>query len=82
MREMQFNFSDKPMPASHVQNISSTMQISPRAYTLLALHHVPLEYNADAIHAVLSELRPDSVRIMWSSKDFQVDQHCQFLSPC
>ena len=80
LREMQFNFSDKPTPARHAQNIASTMQTCPGPQTLLAVHHVPLEYDADAIHAVLSELRPDNVRCMWSSKLFQVGPESLSLS--
>ena len=39
---------------------------------LLALHNVPQEYDEAAIRAVLQELTPANVRIMWSSKLFQV----------
>ena len=39
---------------------------------LLALHSVPQEYDEAAIQAVLQELTPANVRIMWSSKRFQV----------
>lgn len=74
LREMEYNFIDKPTPARHVVNITSTMQTVGRStsHTLLALHHVPLEYDEAAIQAVLSQLRPDTMRCMWTSKNFQV----------
>ena len=42
---------------------------------LLGLHNVPQEYDESAIRGVLEELTPAHVRIMWSSKLFQV-RHC------
>ena len=39
---------------------------------LLALHNVPQEYSEASIKGVLDELTPHHVRIMWSSKLFQV----------
>lgn len=39
---------------------------------LLALHNVPQQYDEAAIKGVLNELTPQHVRIMWSSKLFQV----------
>ena len=51
---------------------SKPMQRVPAQHSLLALHHVPLEYDEAAIKEVLDCLDPCTVRIMWSSKDFQV----------
>ena len=39
---------------------------------MLALHNVPQQYDEAAISAVLRELTPANVRIMWSSKLFEV----------
>ena len=45
---------------------------------LLALHNVPQAYDEGAILAVLQELTPANVRIMWSSKLFEVTPHPLF----
>lgn len=39
---------------------------------MLALHHVPLEFDSAAIREVLSDLTVENLRIMWASRDFKV----------
>ena len=56
---------------------------------LLAYHHVPQVFDEHAIRAVLADMQPAKVRILWGSQNFQVScsaasaaslqesQHCQ-----
>ena len=48
------------------------MQHVPPQLSLLSLHNVPLDFDADAINAALAELTAANVRIMWASRQFQV----------
>jgi hypothetical protein len=36
------------------------------------MHHVPLDFEPEAIQGVLACMTPDAARIMWASKAFQV----------
>ncbi len=49
-----------------------SLQRVPAHHSLLALHHVPLKFDEAAIQEVLDCVTPSNVRIMWSSKEFQV----------
>ena len=72
LRQMQFDFADKPSPVGYVSSLAQAMQTCPGPDVLLNLHHVPQTYDEAAIHDVLDHLTPERVQIMWSSKDFQV----------
>lgn len=39
---------------------------------LLAMHHVPQDFDPDAIQRVLACMTPEAARIMWASKTFKV----------
>ena len=39
---------------------------------LLAYHHVPQVFDEHAIRAVLADMQPEKVRILWGSQNFQV----------
>ena len=39
---------------------------------LLALNAVPVCFDGDAVRAILKCLTPDTVRLMWVAKEFQV----------
>jgi hypothetical protein len=46
---------------------------------LLAMHHVPLDFEPAAVRAVLACMTPDAARIMWASKTFKVLRNLQCL---
>ncbi|KAL3136082.1 hypothetical protein ABBQ32_007106 [Trebouxia sp. C0010 RCD-2024] len=71
LSELRFRLADKSSPYNYVERISSAMQTYEDRHLLLALFHVPQQYDAGAIRGVLDELTPQHVRIMWSSKLFQ-----------
>lgn len=58
------DFRAEELPLHDVQRV-------PAHHSLLALHHVPLTYDEAAIQEILDCVTPSTVRIMWSSKDFQ-----------
>ena len=83
-----YSFYHVPMASVDARNAAATSYCA-IVYTmgscecrdlLLALHNVPQEYSEAAIKGVLDELTPQHVRIMWSSKLFQVRLcfHCLF----
>lgn len=82
LREMKFNFADRPSSQGYAQGIASTMQLVPGPYTLLALHNVPLDYDETAICQVLEELQPEGVQCMWCSTSFVVRPSTCCSSPC
>ncbi len=45
------------------------------------MHHVPLDFEPEAIQGVLACMTPDAARIMWASKAFQVRLVCKQM-PC
>ncbi|CAD7703211.1 unnamed protein product [Ostreobium quekettii] len=67
--EMSFNFKEKSDPFSYTKTVAHSMHWSQQRDWLRP--NVSQEYNPEAIRAVLKELTPSKLRVMWMSKTFK-----------
>ena len=72
LSRLHFNYRDKPRPGGYASSLAGSLQTCAPENVLLATYNVSTEYDAAAIHAVLDVMTPSAVRVMWSSKTFQV----------
>ncbi|KAF5840753.1 Metalloenzyme, LuxS/M16 peptidase-like protein [Dunaliella salina] len=68
LQRLRFDYRDKMSPFAYTTALSSAMQTYPDEDLLLALYHVPQEYDPESIKAALKEMSVDKVRVMWASK--------------
>mmetsp|Transcript_10931 Transcript_10931/g.29980 ORF Transcript_10931/g.29980 Transcript_10931/m.29980 type:complete len:1056 (-) Transcript_10931:352-3519(-) len=68
LQRLRFDYRDKMSPFAYTTALSSAMQTYPDEDLLLALYHVPQEYDPESIKATLKEMSVDKVRVMWASK--------------
>lgn len=71
LSQLRFRFAEKMPPFSSAQSLAHAMQDYPEKDLLLAMHHVPLDFDAAAIEAVLACMTPEAARVMWASPDFK-----------
>eukprot|EP00271_Cylindrocystis_brebissonii_P018956 TRINITY_DN5550_c0_g1_i1.p1 TRINITY_DN5550_c0_g1~~TRINITY_DN5550_c0_g1_i1.p1 ORF type:complete len:1062 (+),score=215.89 TRINITY_DN5550_c0_g1_i1:412-3597(+) len=70
--EMEFHFQDKRQPFSYTSGLAANMLTYPQE-DWLAADRLPREFNEDAIRAVLRELTPQNLRLVWTSKSFEAE---------
>ncbi|KAL6746748.1 insulinase-like metalloprotease [Haematococcus lacustris] len=68
LRNLGFQYRDKQAPYSYTTSLASAMQHYPDKELLLALYHVPQDYDPALIQELLQEMTPEKARMMWSSK--------------
>jgi len=68
---LRFRFAERMQPFDAVQSLAHAMQEYPAKDLLLAMHHVPLDFDPAAMEDVLAHLTPQSARVMWCSPDFE-----------
>eukprot|EP00249_Psilotum_nudum_P021715 c28217_g1_i1 orf=297-3335(+) len=68
--DTKFHFQDKVPPFNYVTYLSSNMQLYPPEDWLVG-SSLPCNFDADTIKEVLNLLTPETVRIIWASKEFE-----------
>jgi len=68
LQRLRFDYRDKQSPYQYTTALSTAMQHYPVPDLLLAMYHVPLEWDERAVREALGEMCVDMVRVMWVSK--------------
>lgn len=72
MSKLHFNYRDKPRPGGYASSLAGSLQTYAPEDVLLASYNVSTQYDPVAINDVLNVMTPAAVRVLWSSKKFQV----------